>query len=391
MGQWDSVGQMGQLNILLMIKKNANYQYQLDKSSRKYICPQCQHKTFTLYIDEYGQALNEEVGRCDRQDKCRYHYSPREYFKDHETLDKTYRKNRRRTSSNHIRIVEPSFISPDVFIPTIGKYECNSLMHFLHSVFDSKIGSAMVDEIAVGYGVGTSKMFGGSPVFWQVDECGRIRSGKIMGYNPYSGKRIKEPENQVDWVHNITLISENKKQFNLQQCCFGCHRLITVEKRFKAIREECRQANISNDVSPIVALFESEKACLIVAMVLMWLGSPDLLVPVASGGCQNFSVKDDSKRDPYHKIQVLKNRKVVIFPDEGKYDEWREKAMGLKNFSSEVYVSTIMERDIHEYPVECEIEEGDALDDILLRYIGMNVSPDKIARLILTSYKDKLF
>lgn len=88
-----------------------DYQYQLDKSSKKYICPRCGKKTFVLYLDETGHPLDESVGRCDRQDKCAFHYAPREYFKDKGTLGETSASNKanRRTTRN--KVVEPSYIS----------------------------------------------------------------------------------------------------------------------------------------------------------------------------------------------------------------------------------------------------------------------------------------
>src|SRR5215469_8349641 len=50
--------------------------------SSRFRCPQCGHsKTFKRYIDleTYGY-LADHVGRCDREEKCGYHYTPRQYF-----------------------------------------------------------------------------------------------------------------------------------------------------------------------------------------------------------------------------------------------------------------------------------------------------------------------
>ena len=54
------------------------------RASNKHICPNCGKKTFVRYVDsETGAYLGDLVGKCDREDKCGYHYSPAMYFKDH--------------------------------------------------------------------------------------------------------------------------------------------------------------------------------------------------------------------------------------------------------------------------------------------------------------------
>ena len=41
-----------------------------------------------IYIDteNNNQYLSERVGKCNRLDKCGYHYTPREYFADNPLL-----------------------------------------------------------------------------------------------------------------------------------------------------------------------------------------------------------------------------------------------------------------------------------------------------------------
>src|SRR5258705_8982139 len=49
----------------------------------RYRCPSCQQKdkTFSPYIDmETGDHLHPSVGRCNRESKCGYHYTPKQYF-----------------------------------------------------------------------------------------------------------------------------------------------------------------------------------------------------------------------------------------------------------------------------------------------------------------------
>ncbi|MDE6236469.1 MAG: hypothetical protein K2M45_01215 [Muribaculaceae bacterium] len=361
-----------------MIK--SDYKYQLDKSSRKYECPKCGRKTFVLYLDENGEALDENVGRCDRLDKCQYHYSPKDYFRDtNNAPDVRKRNNPLRPRKNEA--IPPSFCSPDDMIPTIRGYERNSLMKFLHGVFDSHIGSDNVNRIAVEYAVGTSQQFGGSPIFWLIDNSGRIRAGKVMGYNPADGKRVKNPRPQMQWIHS--LLKEKYPDYRLQQCYFGAHKLRQALKHTEKINKERQELNISGRAEPTVWLLESEKACLIVAMALAWGGMENVIIPIACGGCGGFKPYADKKRDSYDAVQLLRNRKVVLFPDNGKFDEWKEKAIGLQGFAKEVYISTVMERSLHPHQIECVIEEGDGFDDVILRYINEG---KEVANLLLNSY-----
>ena len=45
------------------------------------MCPSCNKKRFVRYIDTItDQYLSQNVGRCDREIKCGYHFSPKTYF-----------------------------------------------------------------------------------------------------------------------------------------------------------------------------------------------------------------------------------------------------------------------------------------------------------------------
>ena len=67
---------------------NNSYRYQLERyrgRSSRYTCPQCGRKyTFTRYIDteNNNQYISDNVGKCNRLDKCGYHYTPKQYFTD---------------------------------------------------------------------------------------------------------------------------------------------------------------------------------------------------------------------------------------------------------------------------------------------------------------------
>ena len=64
------------------------YRYQLEKyrgRSTRHVCPQCGRKNvFTRYIDteNNNMYISDIVGKCNRLDKCGYHYTPHQYFTD---------------------------------------------------------------------------------------------------------------------------------------------------------------------------------------------------------------------------------------------------------------------------------------------------------------------
>jgi hypothetical protein len=141
------------------------------------------------------------------------------------------------------------------------------------------------------YHIGTSKHWPGSSVFWQVDERGSIRTGKIMQYSPVTGKRVKEPHNLIAWAHTALKLPE----FNLQTCLYGLHLLM------------------GDRIKP-VAIVESEKTAILCSVFLpqfIWL---------ATGGLSCLSPE---------KCRVLQGRKVTLWPDVNAFLKWEVKAREL--------------------------------------------------------------
>ena len=63
------------------------YRYKLERyrgRSTRHVCPQCHRKNvFTRYVDTYNNIyVSDNVGKCNRLDKCGYHYTPHQYFTD---------------------------------------------------------------------------------------------------------------------------------------------------------------------------------------------------------------------------------------------------------------------------------------------------------------------
>ncbi len=319
--------------MLLKKQKMKDHRYILEPykgMNTRYICPKCNHrnKTFTRYIDqESGNYLHVAVGRCNRENNCAYHYTPKQYFQDNSYLiEKPYQPQKFKTLSKQTsKSINPtinptSFIPADLFKSSLKSYTTNNFITFLMDLFGKKITNQLISK----YYIGTSKHWQGSTVFWQIDLSGKIRTGKIMLYNSSTGKRVKEPFNHITWVHNTF----KQPEFNLKQCFFGEHLL-------------------RNSSKP-VAIVESEKTAIISSVYLpgfIWL---------AAGSLTNLN---------FEKCAVLKGRKIILFPDLNAFEKWSNKA---KELSKQVKFQIF---DL----LECKASDSDRkqgfdLADYLIKY-----------------------
>ena len=178
------------------------FKYHFDKSSKKFNCPQCGKKRFVKYVEtETGHYADSKYGRCDRQDNCGY---------------KLYPNDNSIVYYNYItpKPIEPSFIEKDIFQATLTNYELNPLVTYLINHYNNDEVNATIDK----YKVGTSKMNNGATIFWQMDNTGNIRTGKIMAYDITTGKRIKDKNIiAISWVH----YKLKKAKESIRQCLFG--------------------------------------------------------------------------------------------------------------------------------------------------------------------------
>jgi hypothetical protein len=296
----------------------------------RYRCPNCQQrdKTFARYIDtETGKHIHPTVGKCNRENNCGYHYTPKQYFQDTNiSFDtpqpKTYKP----------RPVTPqpkpvSFIPVEVFKQSLQidktvlqVAETNHFVKFLIALFGVEVANQLVSR----YFIATSKHWNGATVFWQIDTQGKIRTGKIMLYSPTTGKRVKEPFNHISWVHKAL----KKPEFELRQCFFGEHLLI--------------------DKTKPVAIVESEKTAVIASVYL------PQFIWVAVGSLTNLNAE---------KCSILKGRTVTLFPDLNGFEKWSNKAKELSHIAI-FNVSDLLERKA----TEAERKQGLDLADYLIKF-----------------------
>jgi len=362
------------------------YKYTFDKGSKKFLCPNCNKKTFVKYIDtETGNYLIDDFGKCEREQNCNYHKAPpkgnkyylikvlslkeitdkaiqltdlnciisivpksqileqsknecwiSEWFLKNSTiqyLTNEFKYNYSNVSGfvNEVKqivqppTIEPSFHSLELLDKMYNENKTDHLTEFLKMRFSKdEVFKAMLNYFITG----TNICWFYSTVFWQIDIDKNIRSGKILQYNSITGKRDKTKNS---WVHSALRLSN----FNLKQCFFGEHLL--------------------KDNSKTVAIVEGDKTAIIMSCFLpqyIWLSS---------------SMKDGLNAD---KFKALQGRTVILFPDLTKTDakkncfvEWSKKANEFKNVAR-ITVSDYLER------IATDSEKADGLDiaDYFIKY-----------------------
>lgn len=257
-----------------------NYRYQLDKTSRKFICPQCGKKSLVRYIDSLTNSYLENpfVGRCDREVKCGYHFPPRKAGFSNERF-------------THIANQSNKILAPCDFTIDLDKEvfirhrKDNAFYAFLQTIAPSE---ERLESICRLFDIGSSRK--GGVIFFQQDLLGRIRTGKIMFYDPLSGKRIKHLNPQ--WIHTKLPHSDT---WQLRQCLFGLHTTTSTDKA--------------------VGIVESEKTAIVMSLFFperLWL---------ATGGKNNLNTST---------ISEVPRDTIDIFADIDAHESWKQKLPALE-------------------------------------------------------------
>ena len=314
-----------------------DYKYHLRKyagKSSRLTCPNCNRPwCFTPYVDDTDNILDPSVGRCDHESSCAYHKTPAEYFREHPEArprEEDWRQapdwlkhDRPRGVPGTRHAIRPDSLPDEIVAKTLRNAPKSTLIRFLETIFDA----ATIERLRADYRLGVTK--DRSVIFYQIDIQGRVRTGKIIQYNPTDGHRVKNVGVPVDWAHarlkKSGVLPEN---WNVSQCLFGEHLL-------------------PQHPDAIVCLVESEKTALI-----------------GSGFCPQYIwVATGGKTQLGPKLSVLQGRKVLVFPDIDATLEWREKLSSIPglNFT----FSTILE---DEASAEDRAAQIDIADWLLRHY-----------------------
>lgn len=330
------------------------HRYCLYKGSKKWKCAGCGQKTAVVYIDnETRELMPEHVSRCDRENSCGYHFTPKQYFSENDIKD--FKPFVEQKATVPIKV---DFLPNEYMARTVDYkfYSHNNLYRFLVSLF----GENVTLDLCKQYLIGTSKYWKGATIYWQIDESGNVRQCKIILYNPYTGKRIKSgaeiekfdkatktfikqvAEKSCSLV-NGKYLDEYTQTLNLEQTFFGAHLLAEFP---------------DNEV----CIVESEKTALIASVYMpqfVWL---------ATGGASGCKWRD------YSVYKLLNGRSVTFFPDYGYFNkktvktcfaEWGDRVERIKEALqwNKIKVSDILEKRL----AHLEREDQDLADLLIIR------------------------
>jgi len=289
---------------------------QLEKyrgTKSRHTCPGCNSRNcFVRYVDENGEYLSDDCGRCNRESKCGYEYKPKQFFANNpsEKSAKTKKrgiltytfavKNGSQFEYEARAATKPDFISFEHLKPTIGNYDRNDFVKFLLNLFPDCPDE--IQTVLKMYFVGTYQDY---TCFPSLDRLNRICRAKLIRFNPATGKRLKGAYDTSSLPAKLKL----KEDFQYKQIFFGEHLLQ---------RETVKPA----------AVVESEKTAIIASLCMsqfVWL---------ATGSKQWLNAT---------RLQRLDNRQIILYPDADGFDQWQAVALDAQRQGLSVKVSRLIE------------------------------------------------
>lgn len=284
------------------------YRYALDSSKGKFTCPKClKPKRFSRYWDIEEQLfVDATAGRCDRP-KCGYHLTPKQYIQNTgaaftNQFTKTYKP------------LPPSpkdYLNASLISDYANNYSTNKFISFLGRIFEK----SLVKRMILRYLLGTiNTPWKGCVIFWELDQKGILRYGKIMEYYSHNGKRVKEPYSHVGSFHKVYLGKE--RRYHYDRCLFGLHL-------------------INENLHSPIAIVESEKTAIIMSEInpkYIWM---------ACGSINGITE---------HMLNPISDRRIILFPDlslpdtkgNTAYIYWTQKVDELSQIGFKITVSSFL-------------------------------------------------
>lgn len=271
------------------------------KASR-YDCPACGYKhVFVRYVDEAGQHVAPEVGRCNRESKCGYHLKPRDYFAAHTIHPSASPPIRPKPSTPPVVLSE---IPARYWEESRRAAEQNAFVQFLLRHYRRE----QVIQACEQYWLGD---FEGFTTFWRVDERGHLNTAKLMRYDAQTGKRIKDGMG-THWLHaKLKQRGVLPASFDYRRSDFGAHLLGNNPR--------------------VIAMVEAEKTAVIASLEL-----PDYTW-LACGGKSQLSVT---------KLARYAKQRIVLFPDGDGFDQWSQLACQAQARGLDVIVSDLLDTEL---------------------------------------------
>lgn len=258
--------------------------YNLDNTSRKFQCPNCNKKSLVQFKNLDGNYLPNKYGRCDRENNCAYFYAP---WMDEEIKLEVVNIN---------KPIIQSYIPQNVMETYLSNYSQNNFIKGLNSL------GFKTQQVITDYYLGTigTGGYSGAVSFPFITHDGLITAIQIKQFNEKLktiGQNwihsIQEKENLRNQIENPTWLKYYLKNEKIVRCLFGSHLIKRYPSKIIIITESPKNAIIG-------AIFNPE---------ILWLST------------LNFSMIKNQTI-----FKCLIGREVVLMPDNAKDDsafiEW---------------------------------------------------------------------
>lgn len=339
---------------------NTEHRYILEKGSKKHHCPDCNKKTFVLYIDtETGDHLPEQYGRCDRESKCSYHLNPYldGYAKaiweqeqgNRSELPNNWKPQRKKAIPQPTP--EPVFFDFETFKQTLQpeRYEKNTFIQNLFYRVQFPFEVDEVTKVVQLYRLGTvaAGYRAGAITFPFIDKNGNVRAVQVKQFDEQNHTK------GTDFLHSI--IEKHHTQNN-KALPEWLEAYTKQDKRISCLFGEHLLSKYSTNP---VALLEAPKTAVYGTLYFGLPETPDSLIWLAVYNKSSFS---------FDKLKVLQGRFVYVFPDLSKdgntFKEWETKA---KEYESRLPGTRFIFSDLLEQlaPDRDKIEGNDLADYLI--------------------------
>ena len=208
-----------------------------------------------------------------------------------------------------------------------------------------------IDEVLNDYHVGHGKY--GHTIFWQLDERGEVRTGKMMKYRT-DGHRDKTASWNFDWIHSTLSRHWDEEKHEMTDLPpYPYPDLYNPDKQ-----EPCLtffgMHLLNKYPNATVNIVESEKTALLMAIAY---GNHATQVWMACGGLEMLS------RERMKPI-IDQGRKVVLYPDRDGIAKWKAKAKQIGY--DQIHVDT---DPVLKWWRECDGDKAD-IADVVVRILN---------------------